>query len=58
MVSTSRRFLLESLKEQHVHMPNLHALFKHWPVSVNKELERLRLDVDQRLQEYVSAINP
>ncbi|KAL9078210.1 MAG: hypothetical protein Q9157_002863 [Trypethelium eluteriae] len=56
MVSISRRLLLDSLKGQRIHIPDLHVLFQHWPISINKELERLRFDVDRKLQDFLPGM--
>lgn len=45
-----RQRLLESLRGQELHVPDLQPLFKHWPQSVNPNLDRLRKDVDERLK--------
>ena len=46
----SREQLLVSLQGHALQIPNLQALFNHWPQHVNVELECLRVDVDERLR--------
>ena len=46
----SRQQLLMSLRGHTLKIPNLQVLFNHWPQHVNPELDRLRADVDERLQ--------
>ncbi|KAF2733669.1 terpenoid synthase [Polyplosphaeria fusca] len=45
----SRQRLLESLKGQHLHIPDLRVLFEHWPQAVSPHLEQLKLDVPEKL---------
>ena len=49
MESTERSDLIEALKGQTVHVPDLHKYMPDWPHGVNPEVERLRKDVDDRL---------
>ena len=49
----SRQQLLHSLRGQSVVIPDLRTLFDHWPQGVNPEVERLREDVENRLEMYI-----
>ena len=51
-----REQLLQSLRGRKLRIPDLQALVRQWPQYVNPELDRLRADVDQRLQECVSPL--
>ncbi|KAA6411299.1 MAG: hypothetical protein FRX48_04579 [Lasallia pustulata] len=46
----SRQQLLHSLRGQSLVIPDLRTLFDHWPQGVNPEVERLREDVESRLE--------
>ena len=48
----SRQQLLHSLRGQSLVIPDLRTLFDHWPQGVNPEVERLREDVESRLEMY------
>jgi hypothetical protein len=46
-----RQRLLDSLRGQHLHIPDLRVLFEHWPQAVSPYLDQLKLDVPERLLE-------
>ncbi|KAH6662813.1 isoprenoid synthase domain-containing protein [Halenospora varia] len=46
----TRQKLLASLQGCSVTIPDLQGLFRQWPQAVNPEVERLRIDVDQKLE--------
>ena len=46
----SRQQLLKLLRGQSLVIPDLEILFDHWPQSVNPEENRLRDDVDRKLE--------
>lgn len=47
----TREQLLYSLRGSHLTVPDLQALLKEWPQYVNQELDRLRVDADEKLRE-------
>ena len=49
MASSERSILIEALKGQTVHIPDLHDFMPKWPHGVHPEVERLGKDVDDRL---------
>lgn len=46
---TQREKLLASLRGQTVRIPHLAPLFKHWPTKTNPEVDRMRIDIRDRL---------
>ena len=53
-IDTSRQELLDSLRGQELHVPDLEKLFCHWPQCVNADLPMLREDVEAKLQACVT----
>lgn len=49
-LGNSRQQLLKSLQGQSLVIPDLEILFDHWPQNVNPEENRLRDDVDRKLE--------
>ena len=49
----TREELLKSLRGRTLSVPDLQALLSKWPQDINPELDRLRKDVDEMLQECV-----
>ena len=47
-----RHGLVNSLRGQHIRIPNLHSLFQAWPEATSSHLAALRTDVDQTLNKY------
>ena len=52
-LETPRQRLLESVRGRSLRIPDLQAFLSNWPQYVNSELDRLREDVDERLQKCV-----
>ncbi|KAF2121055.1 isoprenoid synthase domain-containing protein [Lophiotrema nucula] len=52
---TSRQQLLDSLRGQNLHIPDLRVIFQHWPQAVSPHLEGLKLDVPDRLLNLTSS---
>lgn len=48
----TRDDLLHALRGQRLNIPDLEALISHWPHSVHTQIDHLREDVNQKLQEY------
>ena len=44
-----RQDLVGELRGQTVHVPDLHDILPDWPHAINPEIERLRRDVEARL---------
>lgn len=44
-----RHRLLDSLRGQHICIPNLHTLFQAWPGATSPHVAALRIEVDQTL---------
>ena len=51
-----RKKLLDSLRGRQLPIPDLERFFEHWPQYVNPNLERLRIDVDEKLRRYVVTL--
>ena len=49
----SRHQLIESLRGCELQIPDLQALFGHWPQQINPELDSLRTHVDEWLRMWV-----
>ncbi|KAL8664204.1 MAG: hypothetical protein Q9202_003282 [Teloschistes flavicans] len=52
----SRDELLASLRGTTLKIPDVQQLLKEWPQYINLELNRLRGDVDEKLQEWVAPV--
>ncbi|RYP49954.1 hypothetical protein DL769_011021 [Monosporascus sp. CRB-8-3] len=53
--SLPREELLQLLRGQVLEIPDLHAIFKHWPQAVNPRLDRLRPLIPKRLLELTES---
>lgn len=53
---TSRQRLLGSLTGQDLHIPDLQPLLSSWPQYVSPQLERLKKDVDEKLERYCNRL--
>ena len=51
MTLTERQQVLQALRGQSVSVPNMHNIMSGWPQSVNLEVQSLRDDVDERLDQ-------
>ena len=47
---TPRQQLLQSLRGQSLVIPDLQSLFRDWHQAIHPELDRLRKNVDHRLE--------
>jgi hypothetical protein len=49
-----RERLVHLMRGAHVRIPDLQAMMRHWAQGVNPEIERLELDSQKALAEYVT----
>lgn len=54
VIMASRSVVLSALKGQRVRVPDLQALLQDWPQYTNPYYERLKTDVDAKLDESVT----
>ena len=47
-----RQELVNSLRGQQVHIPDLHSLFESWPEATSPHIAALRPKVDRTLNKY------
>ncbi|KAL1877797.1 hypothetical protein Plec18167_004766 [Paecilomyces lecythidis] len=50
-----RKRLVRSLRGKTFIIPDLESIFHHWPYAVNPEVDRLKKELNQRMEQYFSG---
>lgn len=53
--ASSTQSILNGLDGSEMRIPPLEPMFSHWPMGISQYRERLEVDVNLRIDKYVSA---
>jgi hypothetical protein len=57
-VPSAREELVDRLRGSQITIPDLHALFRHWPQNVSSHARELEAVADVRLKRYQRILEP